>query len=272
MWPSKFEILREAEDGSGGGGYPAPMSDRERALEARVNQLATSLDTMRKSTQQTAAQTQLAQAKAQVDQSVTEAENLVNSAETSLLTALESSDPGEIARAQRKLADAAASAERKRADRDAFTAQLKQQEHRGGGTRNESVVDGPKIDTSNLDKWKDKHKTWYGVDPEMTRVSHEIDAGIRQSKQYTVGSPEYFAAIDNALRTRFPNRFSGAPASASARSGDDSNSSSPRRYDREVQRSMEAFGLSPEAWDAARKKAVQKGFLSAEPARGRVLN
>jgi len=272
MLRSKFVLLREQpNEGGGGGGEMPQMSERERALEARVNQLDQTLRTMREQSQSAAQQSQIAQATAQVERSVSEAEAAVNSAETALSEALESGDPLTIAKAQRALADSAAAAERKRADRDAFKQQIQQSERRDGGQRRESATAQPQLDTTNLQDWKNRHASWYGVDPEMTRVSHEIDASIRQAGQYTVGSKEYFNAIDAAMRTRFPNRFSGAPASASARGEGGQQTNSPRRYDRDIQRSMDAFGLSPEAWDKARQKAVEKGFLSADPARGRVM-
>ena len=126
------------------------------------------------------------------------------------------------------------------------------------------------MDTSNLDSWKDQNKTWYGIDSEMTKVSHEIDQGIRAAGTYTVGSKDYFDAINRAMKQRFPDRYEGAPASASARGDADLIRPGARRYDREVQRSMEAFGMSPEAWDKARDKAAQKGLVSETPVRGRV--
>ena len=270
----KFELLREGAEtgGGGGGGDISGPSERERALEDKLNNLQTTLANMQKSTQTAQQQSQMAQAKARVDQAVTEAENAVNSAETALTSALEGGEPAEIAKAQRQLADASAGAERKRADRDNFVAQIKAAEKRDGGGRTESATAQPAMNTSNLDQWKDRNKDWYGVDAEMTRVSHEVDSGIRAAGTYTVGSKDYFDAIDRALKKRFPDRFSGAPASASARDdGGNAGGSAPRRYDRDVQRSMEAFGLSPEKWDAARQKAVEKGFLAETPARGRVL-
>ena len=278
MQMRKFELLRNpADEGGSGGDAPAgptiqEMSDQNAALAQRVGQLQTSLTNMQQQGETNARQTQIARAKAEADGIVTEAENAVNTAETSLASALEGGEPMEIAKAQRKLADASAGAERKRSERDNFVAQAKQAERRDGGARPDSATAAPQLNTSNLDQWKDRNKEWYGVDAEMTRVSHEVDQGVRTAGTYTVGSSEYFQAIDRALKQRFPDRFSGAPASAAAREGGSGQGGAPRRYDRDVQRSMDAFGLSAESWDAARAKAVEKGFLKETPTRGRVMS
>ena len=270
----KFELLRDTADGGGGGGADftpedpnAALKAQNEALAAQVSRLATDLAQINSSRTADNQRAQIEAAQARVDHAVTEASSAVDAAERALAAAFEEGDPAKTARAQRVLSEATAKHERTRADAEAFKRQRAENERRA---QQQPVA--PAADTKNLDAWKDRNREWYGIDAEMTRISHEIDRGIRSAGTYAVGSEQYFQAIDRAMKQRFPDRFAGAPASQSARADGGNNGQPPaRRYSPSIQRGMGAFGMTAEQWDAARAKAVEKGLLSTTPATGRVF-
>lgn len=252
-----------SEDHTNDGG----QSSQESALAARLNQLQRTIQDMNARTEEQQRLAQVNQQIAGVDQRVHAAEAETDSAEQALATALEEGDPSAIAKAQRILSEKSAAAVSARQARDSFVANARQAERRDGGARTESTT----LDTTNLETWKSQNAAWYGIDPDMTRISHEIDRSIRAAGTYTVGSKEYFDAITRSMRQRFPDRFRGAPSSVTPRSeGGSAAPSGSRRYTASVQKSMQAFGMTPEQWDAARAIAVGKGLLGATQERGAV--
>jgi hypothetical protein len=52
------------------------------------------------------------------------------------------------------------------------------------------------LDTTNLDKWKQRNADWYGIERDMTAYSLEVDKNIRAAGAFTVGTPEYSEAVD----------------------------------------------------------------------------
>jgi hypothetical protein len=82
-------------------------------------------------------------------------------------------------------------------------------EKRQGGSEG-----SPNLDTTNLDNWKQRHASWYGVDKDMTAKAHQIDGQIRAAGVYPVGSVEYFNAIDREMRRLYPDKLTGSPATA----------------------------------------------------------
>jgi LysM repeat protein len=56
--------------------------------------------------------------------------------------------------------------------------------------------------------WVEKNADWWGVDEEMTAAAMGLDKKLaRQYGAEYVGSKEYFQAIDNTMRKRFPEYF-----------------------------------------------------------------
>jgi hypothetical protein len=59
--------------------------------------------------------------------------------------------------------------------------------------------------------WVEKNSDWWGIDEEMTAAAMGLDKKLaRQYGAEYVGSKEYFQAIDNTMRKRFPEYFEDA--------------------------------------------------------------
>jgi len=255
---------------------PAPnpamtaLEERNAALESRLARQQGQIDQIARNSQQQNEANQVEAAQSRVTQAVTDAKTSVDLAERELAGAHDDGDGAVIAAAQRKLSEAAAKRERVNAEADQFKRDLQARERRTTGS---APAPGGDLDTTNLNSWKDRHKEWYGIDQDMTRASHEIDSSVRAAGTFKVGSTEYFNAIDRAMKQRFPDRFAGAPASPAARAEQEvTGQRAPRRYTESIQRGMDAFGLDPKAWDAARAKAVAKGLLPDAPVSGRIMS
>ena len=276
-------ILRNAEDeGGGGAGFegegaldaaPAPV-DRTAALEARLEKMAKSLDGFMSSTQQREADTQASQFEARIRGAEAKAKADVDKAESALAEAYDEGEGMVIAKAQRVLSEATAEAKRIQVMAGEARAKLKAGERREGGTRAGGRDD---LDTSNLENWKTKHASWYGVDKDMTKAAHEVDAQIRAAGVLESGSTEYFNAVDRQMRQKFPDRFNGSAPTAGGGGGGAAPSGGQSRIPASVAEGYRRMGIDvndpavAKRMVANREHAVRKGWLSETPATGRIL-
>jgi len=203
---------------------------------------------------------------------VNKATKEVDDAEAALVAAYDDGEGAEIARAQRVVAQKAARLERVTAEADSARAQLKNSERREGGARTES-----ELDTTNLNSWKSKHSSWYGVDAEMTKAAHEIDAKIRAAGVITAGTKEYFDAVDRQMSQRYPDRLGGTPPVGGGSGGDAPAPRGQTRIAASIADGYRRMGIdidNPEVAKrmlANRQKAVNKGWLPEQPVNGRIL-
>ena len=153
---------------------------------------------------------------------------------------------------------------------------MKEAEKRDGGKREEP--EGGDLDTTNLDSWRTKHSSWYGVDKDMTKAAHEIDAQIRGAGVLEAGSKEYFDAIDRQMSQKFPDQFKGTPRTGSG-GGAPVTSGGQRqvRIPASVADGYRRMGINIDDPKVAqrmvknRERAVDKGWLPEQPASGRLV-
>ena len=96
--------------------------------------------------------------------------------------------------------------------------------------------------TATLRAWKQRHADWYGVDAAMTKASHEIDRQIRANGVLSVGSKEYFDAIDRAMGQKYPDRMGGTPQTAGI-DGGTQNTATRGRIARSVAEGYRRMGI-----------------------------
>ena len=194
-----------------------PQDDRLAALEARLAQVTGALSEAQQREQVRAQQTAETQQRAQWDQRVSTSETAVQSAQRSLTAAYESGDSQAISQATAALSMATAELTAAKVQREAFVeearsrAQQAQQQPQQPPQRAQQ-----QLDDTNLRQWRQRNQSWYGVDPEMTQATLEIDREIRSQRVLEVGSQQYFNAIDARLRARFPDKFQGTQQPAAA--------------------------------------------------------
>jgi hypothetical protein len=202
-----------------------------------------------------------------------EAERAVLDAETALATAYDDGEGLEIAKAQRKLSEAVAKVERRDADLESWKAQVKAAEAKAKAAPPKA---GGDLDDTNLRDWKTKHSTWYGVDAEMTKASHEIDRQIRAAGVLSVGSKEYFEAIDRSLSQKYPDKFGGTPQGMTG-SQQQQNTATKGRINRSIADGYRRMGINIDDPKTAermlkhRETAVQKGILPQQPIQGSII-
>jgi len=283
-WMKNF-ILRAPENESGGGGVfeimdegassedPAPAEDRTSKVEARLDRLTQSLEGFMSKTTKQEEESNSRVIEQQITSAIQRQEALLDEAEDKLAAAFDDGDGRTIAKAQRVVAQEAAKVERVKAQADQYRQQLKSSERRSGGAGSTD------LDTSNLDSWKQRHVSWYGVDKDMTKAAHELDAQIRSAGVLASGSKEYFDAIDRQMRQKFPDRFGGTPPTGgSQQRGNGQPSSTNRvRIPASVADGFRRMGINIDDPDTAkrmvknREKAVSKGWLNDQPATGRIF-
>lgn len=274
LW--KFVILRSAEDeggaGGGAGASDTGAADRNSLLEARVARMSEALDTLvsrDKNRDKQVRDSQASEAERRLEAAVRDADTTLDTAEKALAAAFDDGDGVTIAKAQRTLAEAAASRERIRVD--VSTAR----EHLKAAARQQQTPSSDNLNTSNLDAWKGKHKDWYGVDDGLTQAAHDIHATLTKEGVLKVGSQEYFNAIDHRMRARFPDKFGGSPAGAamtrgSGGGGGTGATPNSRRVPASIEEGWRRMGFDtskPEVVTkllASRQKAADKGLLPAE--------
>lgn len=277
------ELLRNAEgEGAGGasgyseeGASTAPTDiggDKVSALEQRLAQISQSVEGLTQQQKRERAFGAVAAKDNELQGAVQKAEQAISAAEKALAEAYDNGEGIEIAKAQRILTDAVGDAKIAKLDLNNFREQIKAQERKqqsGGDT----------MDDSNLRDWKSRHSSWYGVDAEMTKASHEIDRQIRAAGVLSVGSKDYFNAIDRAMSQKYPDRFGGTPPTAGgSRPGAPGGSASGRgMINRSIADGYRRMGINIDDPKVAermvkhRELAVQKGILPATPVGGPVV-
>lgn len=266
------------ETGGGGGGDDAPDGtpvDRTAKLEQRLEQMGTQLSGFMSKAQKDAADSAAMRVENVIRAAVSKGQKELDDATATLTKALEDGEAATIANAQREVSLKAARLERINAEADQARRDHKAQgERRSGGTRSDD------LDTTNLDSWKTKHSSWYGVDKDMTKAAHEIDAKIKDAGVITAGTREYFDAIDRQMSALFPGKLSGSPQTGSRSGGSGSDAGGPRggqRIAASVAEGYRRMGINVDDPKVAarmianREKAVQKGFLPAQPVSGRII-
>ena len=218
-------------------------------LEERLAQIASKVEKV----ERTEAQRQQQAAQGRFQQIAAAVEKNVNDAEAALARAYDEGDGEDIAKAQKALTAATVKKER-------FQIEVEQ--------RKSAASD---LDNGNLQSWKKRHADWYGVDAEMTKASHEIDRQIRSNGVLSVGSKEYFDAIDRAMAQKYPDRLSGTPATAGGGYSGAPNTASRGRIARSVAEGYRRMGINVDDPKVAermvknRQTAVAKGILPEQP-------
>ncbi len=269
--------LRRPDDETGGGGdgVDTQSVDRTAKLEQRLEQMGSQLTGFMTKAQKEAADSAAMRAENVIRAAISKGQGELDDAEKALAKAIEEGEAVAIARAQTTVAQKAARLERINAEADQARRDLKAQgERRQGGTRTDD------LDTTNLDSWKSKHSSWYGIDKDMTKAAHEIDGKIRDAGVITPGTKEYFDAVDRQMSALFPGKLSGSPQTGS-RSGNggagEGNRGGTQRIAASVAEGYRRMGINVDDPKVAarmianREKAVQKGFLPAQPVTGRII-
>ena len=274
------QVFRNAEgEGAGGGGEgvqqpPAPADEKMTALEQRLARVTGAVEGM---TAQQKQQGQIAAIQAKDTELMgakKEAENAVAAAEQKLAQAYDDGEGLEIAKAQRLLSESVAKVERRDADLENWRAQVKAAERKQQAA---PAKTGGDLDDSNLQGWKQKHSQWYGVDAEMTKASHEIDRQIREAGVLSVGSKEYFDAIDRSLSQKYPDRFGGTPETTTAGGQQMNNTPIKGRINKTIADGYRRMGIDIDDPKVAermlknREVAVQKGILPSQPVQGSIV-
>jgi hypothetical protein len=271
------EVFRNAEgEGAGGasgqlsgeGAQPAPTDDKLSALESRLDRITQTFESQTSEQRQRSAQQAIQGRANQLDQAKRAAEAAVGAAEQTLADAFDNGEGIEIAKAQRALTEAIAKRERADVAIENFKDQIRAAEHRAK----------PDLDDSNLRSWKAKHSSWYGVDAEMTKASHEVDRQIRAAGVLSVGSKEYFEAIDRTMSQRYPDKFGGTPPTSGQGGGHPTPNSSRRgRISQSIADGWRRMGIDmsdPKVVDRMvqnRQRAVEKGILPEQPVTGAIV-
>lgn len=279
-WNKGFFRSPEDEGAGGASGYaeegaqPAPdnsTTDKFSALEERLAQITQSVDGLTQQQKRERAAGAISARESELTRAKQDAESAVGAAERTLAEAYDNGEGVEIAKAQRALTEAIAKRERADMTLGNFKEQLKAAERKqesGAGA----------VDDTNLRDWKSKHSAWYGVDAEMTKASHEIDRQIRAAGVLSVGSKDYFNAIDRAMSQKYPDRFGGTPPTGgAARGGNQGGSSSRGVINRSIAEGYRRMGINIDDPKVAermvknREVAVQKGILPSTPVGGQVV-
>lgn len=215
-----------ASDYSGEGGSPAPDNsgnDRMSALESRIGEMAQRMSEMAQSDRARRAQEELRTFENTLEQRVASAKSEVTAAEAALADAYDTGDGVQIARAQTKLSEAVSNRDRQLQNKENYDLRRREEERRQGGGSGAPGTGGAQPqqqpDTTNLNAWRNRNRSWYGIDEEMTQTARDADARIRKAGAIPVGSTEYFEAIDRVMKQRHPDKFGGTPPTAGGGGG-----------------------------------------------------
>ncbi len=269
-----FEIPGASGDNSGGeqgqGASESAPADRNTILEQRLERMGHAIETLVSKDKTSHQQREKEQLQRKVVNAVRTKESEVDKAETALAEAYEEGDGVSIAKAQRKLSSLTAEVERLKAEGRAALERFESSQPRDD-------ADDSDLSTANLDRWKDRNSSWYGVDGEMTRAAHKIDAEIRAAGQIETGSEAYFEAIDRQLSKQFPDKMRGSPGSAGGGGDTGGQNRGVTRIPADVADGWRRMGIDIDNPEVAkrmmdhRQKAVGKGILQEKPQFGRVL-
>lgn len=285
------QILRSAEgEGAGGaaptgaeGGSPAPDNTGRQlsAFEQRLDNMSKQLGDFMSSQKQDKTKSEIAGYDSQLTSALREKETAVSTAEKALADAYDSGEGAAVARAQRELNEAINAKDTAKRTLDTFRTKARELERRDGGSQGNpgnAQQSGGSDDPTNLNAWKSKHASWYGVDNEMTKAAHAVDQRIRTAGVLAVGSKEYFNAIDREMKSQFPDKFGGTPPTSGGGGGNQNHGSGYQgRVPSSVLQGWQRMGIdtsNPETVKrmlSNRQKAVDKGILSAEPVQGSIV-
>jgi hypothetical protein len=261
----------------------APPANLDK-FESRLDSITAAITGMQREGVQRDERNKILAQEATVASKVRQSQSAVDAAERALAAAHDDGDSVTIARAQRTLTERVAERERASNVHMQFKSAIEEGDRRTGGSSGaagQNPTQQQEMDTKNLNSWKNKHSAWYGVDNDMTKAAHEVDQRIRGAGVITVGTPEYFKAIDRQMAQKFPTRFSGAPETAggSGSSGNNGGSSRPNvgRIPGQVLDAWARMGIDTsdnkvlERMVKNRERLADKGILPGEPAYGTVL-
>lgn len=283
-------IIEGGEDDPGAQQEPAPnvvadlesrMNSRLASLTEAVTEAVTGMSRQRDEDRAASEAARMRAAAQGVEQRARQAETAARQAQTALEQAIEGGDAKVIAAAQAAVVDTRIAATSARND-----LRRVEQTRRNppAPTQSEPAAQQPKreLDTSNLDRWKSRNKSWYGVDDGMTRAAHEIDASIRAAGVITEGSQEYFEAVDTQMTKRFPQVFNRAPDTGSGSSGAPAQGREPAgqtRIPAHVFDGWKRMGLNTDDPEVVKRlvgphraKLVEKGILAPQMNRERVTS
>lgn len=273
------------EDYSGGVDSQSAAENPMDKFEGRLNSISEAILGMQKEGKDREARSKIMGQEAQVASKVRQAQGAVDQAERALTTAYDDGDSAAIARAQRMLTERVAERERAVNTHSQFKAAIADGDRRAGGASGAPGQVQPQnseMDTKNLNSWKSKHGAWYGVDNDMTKAAHEVDANIRRAGVITVGSPEYFKAIDRTMAQKYPQKFNYAPDTGGGGGGGGGNGNGggrniAGRIPAAVLDGWARMGIDTndnkvlERMVKNRERLADKGILPSTPAYGTVL-
>jgi len=274
----------EAESGSGGGGDTSAASsaggDRVAQLESRLNRVMGAVEKMASQTKAQETNERIGQQERALEAEVSEAQKKIDAAEAKLAQEYDTGDGASYAKAQRELAEAIAKKERADLRLDNHKAAVERMKKTQSG---EEAGKSKNLDTTNLNNWRQRHASWYGIDQDMTRAAHEIHRQIEADAVQRVGSKEYFDEIDKRMAQRFPDKFSGSATTPDTASGAGRAAASGQgksragRIPEAVADSWRRMGIKvddPKVVERMlnhRQKLVDKGVLPSEMVRDRVV-
>ena len=258
---------------------PDPMEELASRFEGRLNQIAGAVQTLandQKATRQRDADSRVRGQITQLDQAVRSGDAAVTAAERSLTAAIEAGEAATIARAQRVLSEQISNRDRIKIQKADF-----ERASRAAAARQQQPAKTTPAagDDTNLKQWKSRHASWYGVDNEMTKAAHAIDNQIRATGAISIGSQEYFRAIDQQMAQKYPQTFKKVPETSGAgggRGGNPSSNAARGRIPQSVVDGWERMGIDvkdPKVIERMlknRQEAVDKGILPQEMVRERV--
>ena len=273
-------ILRDTGEASGGAGSD-PSADRVAALEARLGKLTQALtsvqqENQQRTQQQTAEQERLRTVQA-ADGFVAEAKQKLDATRNKLAAAHDSGDARAIADATAEMSSAAAEHTAARMHAESIKAQMQRPQTPPAQPQQRPQ---PQVDDSNLRAWRDRNKSWYGIDREMTEMALNVSKEVEAERVLEVGSQAYFQAIDARLRTRYGDRMpSSSSAQVQTQRGTMPSGTPPsqNRIPEAIANGYRRMGINvddPEVAKqmvGAREQAVRKGFLPETPAYGSVV-
>ena len=285
-----YEVNTGGDDASPPNPQQPPQPDLSK-FESRLNGITEALSSFQREQQQRDHQQRITSWESQVVGRVRATQQAVNAAERDYAQAVEDGDSAAIAKANRNIAERVADRERAANAHEQFKRAMKDAEARQGGSSGAPGANPQPpqqggqqggegdLDFQNLNRWKDRHKSWYGVDTEMTKAAHEVDWNIREAGAIPVGSTRYFEAIDRAMAHKFPDRLGGAPQTGGGGTGRQPSQAQAGsgRIPRDVVDGWRRMGINVndnatiERMVKNRRALADKGILPSEPAYGSVV-
>ena len=272
------QVFRDAEGEGAGGtaeGGTAPASggtDQMSALEQRLGRITQAVEGMTDQQKRDKTLNVIAARDRELVDLKDKASDAVAASEKSLADAYDNGEGIEIAKAQRVLTEAVAKRERADVDVETFRNQVKAAEKR------DADDGGKKLDDTNLNSWKSKHGTWYGVDAEMTKEAHAVSRQVGEAGVHPVGSTQYFEAIDREMGRKYPDKLGGTPSTGGSGGGmQPVNTATSGRIQKSIADGWRRMGIDMsdpkvvERMVKNREAAVAKGILNEQPVSGPVV-